>query len=128
MNSIAVRRLAYGLCAAGVALHSVTAFVMAEGPSSGFTLALLGFSCLPYAAMCLLVAVTKQVVPAAAGAGAALLADGAMFWSVFIRPTGSTAAVGLVLMPVWNLVLITPLAAALAYLLTRRLAARSQVP
>ena len=115
------RHLACAVCAAGVALHAVTAFVMSAGPVGTFTFQLFAFSCLPYLAMFVLATSLKRPIPGAAGASAALIADAAMFWSVFIQPKGSTAALGLLFMPVWNLLLIAPAAAAVAFVVTRGL-------
>lgn len=115
------RQLACAVCAVGVALHAVTALVMSAGPVGTFTLQLFALSCLPYLAMFVLATSLKRPIPGAAGASAALIADAGMFWSVFVQPKGSTAALGLLFMPVWNLLLIAPAAAAAAFVVTRRL-------
>ena len=115
------RHVAWAVCAAAVVLHVVTAFVMSAGPVGAFTLQLFVFSCLPYLAMFVLATSLKQPIPGATGASAALVADAAMFWSVFVQPKGSTAALGLLFMPVWNLLAIAPAAAAMAFVVTRGL-------
>jgi hypothetical protein len=113
------RRAAWVVCALAVALHSVTALIMSANPFSTFTLGLFLFSCAPYLAMFVLSTTLKQPVPAAAGALAALIADALMFWSAFIDSKGSTAVLGLVFMPVWNLLVIAPAVAAVAFVFTR---------
>jgi hypothetical protein len=113
------RYLAWGVCAAAVALHAMTAFVMSAGAVSASTLGFFALSCAPYLAMLALATWLKQPIPGAAGASAAMLADVTMFWSVFIQPKGSTAALGLLVMPFWNLLVIAPAVAAAAYLFTR---------
>ena len=120
MNTESWRRVASAVCGTAVVLHMVTAFVMSSGPVVTFALPLLAFSCLPYLAMFVLATALKRPIPGAAGAAAALIADAATFWSVFIQPKSSTAALGLLFTPVWNLLVIAPAAAAVAYLLTRR--------
>jgi hypothetical protein len=119
MNTGKWQRIAWVVCAAALALHAVTAFVMSAGPVGTFTLQLFAFSCAPYLAMLVLATPLKQPIPGAAGASAALLADAAMFWSVFIQPKGSTAALGLLFMPIWNLLVIAPAVAAVAFVFTR---------
>jgi len=76
---------------------------------------------MPYVAMLVLALPLKQPIPGAAGASAALIADALTFWSVFIQPKSSTAALGLLFTPIWNLLLIAPAVAALAFIFTRGL-------
>lgn len=49
----------------------------------------------------------------------ALAADVFMHYSVFVAPKGSTAALGLLFMPLWNLLLIGPAGALLCWLAYR---------
>ncbi len=70
---------------------------------------------MPYAVAALL---PKLRLPPAIGAGyamAALTGDLYMHYAAFLRPRSSTAALGLLLMPLWNLVLIGPIGAASAW-------------
>lgn len=113
-----------GIAAVGVALHAYTMAFKADGGSSLFIAALFAWSAAPYA---LAVALGGRVVRpaiAAAYAAAALVGDALMHHAVFIQPKGSTAALGLLFMPLWNLLLIGPAAALLAWLLLRLLANR----
>jgi hypothetical protein len=92
---------------------------MSSAPLSAFSLGLFAFSCAPYATMYVLATPLKQPIAGAAGATAALIADVGMFWSVFVEPKGSTAAIGLLFMPIWNLLVIAPAVAAVAFVFTR---------
>jgi len=111
---------------AGMLLHAWTAVFKAEGGPSAFTLGLFAWSSLPYLA-CLLIALRACARSwlALCGALAALCVDFAMYYSVFIAPDTSTAALGLLMAPVINLIVVVPLAVLLAYLLGRLRGARS---
>lgn len=51
---------------------------------------------------------------------AAVLIDVSAFWSVFIAPRQSTAALNLLAAPLWNLFCVAPLALAAEVLLARK--------
>ena len=97
------------VCACGVALHAYTALVKASGGPSAFSLGLLAYSALPYLACAVLALRFGKPLPALCGAAAALAADGWMFHGVFIAPRGSTSALGLLVMPALNLLIVVPL-------------------
>lgn len=104
-------------------LHAWTAVFMAEGGVSAFSLGLFVWSSLPYLA-CLLIALrARRPWMGLCGALAALCVDWAMYYSVFIAPGSSTAALGLLVAPLINLVVVVPVAVLLAYLLGRLRAA-----
>ena len=44
----------------------------------------------------------------------------AAFYSAFIHPTSSTAALGLLFMPLWNLLFFAPVGALLGWLISKR--------
>ncbi|MBM3116797.1 hypothetical protein [Jeongeupia naejangsanensis] len=58
-------------------------------------------------------------LPGVAYALACLLADACMLYSVFYLSRSSTAAIGLLFIPLWDLLLVGPLAALLASLVVR---------
>lgn len=100
------------LLAAGACLHLVTAIVLGEG-NGAFRAALCVWSLAPY----LLLAVVVQRRSGAgvcllAGAALMLLVDAVTFWSVFVAPQSSTAALGLLYAPLLNLFGIAPLSIA----------------
>jgi hypothetical protein len=116
---IMVQLLALLCCMAGVALHLYTVAFQAEGRFSFFLAGLFLWLCAPYAVALGLLLMAKKPVLAAGYAAASLGLDIFMFVSVFVRPSSSTAALGLLAMPFWNLVLFGPAGAFIAWLLLR---------
>ncbi|SDN27830.1 hypothetical protein [Polaromonas sp. JS666] len=96
------------LSAAGVLLHVYTAVFRADGGLSWFLLGLVLLSCLPYGIAAALTRARRAHLLALGWAIASLLADLYMHYSVFVAPKGSTAALGLLFMPIWNLLVIGP--------------------
>lgn len=110
--------------ALGAALHVYTMAFKAEGGFSLFAAGLFAWSVAPYALAALLGWRAIHPAIAAAYAAGALAGDAWMHHAVFIQPRGSTAALGLLFMPLWNLLLLGPAAALLAWLLLRLLTSR----
>jgi len=121
-------RLALGICSIAVLLHLYTALFSAEGGISGFLVGLVLLSCLPCAVAAALATRRRLELPALGFAAASLIADLYMHCSVFIAPNGSTAALGLLFMPVWNLLAVGPAGAVLLWLAHRLLAGRQSAP
>jgi len=96
------------LSAAGVLLHVYTAVFRADGGLSWFLLGLVLLSCLPYGIAAALTRARRAHLLALGWAIASLLVDLYMHYSVFVAPKGSTAALGLLFMPIWNLLVIGP--------------------
>ncbi|WP_373988367.1 hypothetical protein [Duganella sp. BuS-21] len=100
------------LLAAGACLHLVTAIFLGEG-NGAFRVALCAWSLAPYL---LLAAVLQRRggagISLLAGAALMLLLDAATFWSVFVAPQSSTAALGLLFAPLLKLFCIAPLSIA----------------
>ncbi len=90
-------------------LHLYTFAFKADGSWSLFVLGLLGFSIAPYLVAWFLGRYQRAVGVGLGFAAAALLGDLYMHYSVFIEPKGSTAALGLLFMPIWNLLLLGPI-------------------
>lgn len=92
----------------GVALH----VHIAGRADHGFNLWVLGlllWSVLPYG-LCLLVAcVARRPLHAAVAAACCLVLDIATYRSVFVSPTSSTAALGLLFTPLANVLIAVPL-------------------
>lgn len=114
-----VKRLALFCSMAGVVLHLYTATFRPEGGPSLFLVGLFLWSCAPYAVVLGLLLVAKKPVLAAGYAAASIGLDIYTFASVFVRPSSSTAAMGLIAMPFWNLVLFGPAGTFIAWLLLR---------
>jgi len=128
MPDRSVGRLALAACSAGVLLHLYTAAFKAEGGISAFLVGLVLLSCAPYAIAAVLATRGRRALLALGAAGASLLADLYMHYSVFIAPQSSTAALGLLVMPVWNLLVVGPLGAVLLWLVHRIVAGSRRVP
>lgn len=115
------------LCGAGVALHLYTVIFKAAGGEGvgayAFLIGLLFFASAPYAVAAWL-ARGRRVVWGLGVAAACLVADLYMHYSVFVAPAGSTAALGLLFMPLWNLLAIGPAGALLAGIVHWALRAR----
>jgi hypothetical protein len=115
-----VRRLAFLVIGCGILLHAYTAFFKAAGPVNTFLLGLMLWSWLPYVGSAVLLRVSKSAHAALGAALFALGADVAAFYSAFIHPTSSTAALGLLFMPLWNLLFFAPVGALLGWLISKR--------
>ena len=102
-----------------VLIHVGSLLLAAEGPVDGFLVGLLVASALPYALCLALLRWKKSVGPALGGTIAIVLLDAWMYWSVFISPRGSTAALGLLFAPLWKLFMPLPLGAALGFAVER---------
>lgn len=114
-----MRRAALTAIVLGLMLHAWTAFVMAEDGISWFGLGLMLWSWLPYLVCLGLVFFGVNPLIALAGAVGPLVLDSFNYYTVFISPESSTAALGLLMMPAVNLVLAMPLGLLLGYALSR---------
>lgn len=124
-----VKTTTLALCGAGVALHVYTALFEAEGSvgAAAFLVGLVLWSCTPYAVVAALAWRNRHVLGLGAAA-ACLAADLFMHYTVFVAPRSSTAALGLLFMPLWNLVVIGPMGALLLWLTCRAFWGRRSGP
>lgn len=106
-NHYIARRIAIATIAAAAILHVFKPF---EGGLSAFRVGLFVWSMLPYA-VCLGVALRGNALAAAGGAITALVIDSYMHYRVFVAPTSSTEALGLLSAPLANLFVFVPLGA-----------------
>ncbi|MYN28766.1 hypothetical protein [Duganella levis] len=98
------------LLIAGTGLHLATALFLGSG-GAGFRAGLCVWSLTPYAVLA--VAMRRGAgIGLFTGALLILLLDAATFWSVFVVPSNSTAALNMLVAPLWNLLLVAPLAIA----------------
>lgn len=114
------RRWLVGIVTLGMALHVYTFAFKAEGGVSLFAIGLFCWCIAPYVLAGVVGWQMQQAGIAAAYAAAALAGDAWMHHAVFIAPQSSTAALGLLFMPLWNLLVLGPAAALLAWLALRR--------
>lgn len=102
----------------GVVLHTYTAVFQSSGNSYAFLILLFAWSCFPYL-LCLVGTFLSQRVFAVFASVGCLAVDLATYHSVFISPTSSTAALGLLFAPAVNLVVVLPIAMVATWLLGR---------
>lgn len=111
-----VRIASMGLLACGLALHTYTAVALASSFHPGFWL----WSVSPYLIAALMLWRWRRPFAVLGATTLPLLADLAMHIAVFKAPQGSTSALGLMAMPLWNLVLMIPFGSAVGWLIDRR--------
>lgn len=111
-----MRQAVIHVITAGCLLHLYTITFKAAGGWSPSKLGLFVFSLTPYIAPAILAARNSAKAAALGLAVGALLGDLYIHYTVFIAPTSSTAALGLLFMPVWNLIVLGPACAFVAWL------------
>jgi hypothetical protein len=121
-----MRTLLLLFLAAGFLLHAYTFAFKAEGGWSLFVIGLFAYSLAPYTAAAVLAIFRPTALAAAGFAAGALLGDLFMHYSIFIAPKGSTAALGLLFMPIWNLLLLGPIGGILAWAGAKLISKRSK--
>lgn len=128
MAAKSITKLALAICCTGVLLHLYTAIFKAEGGTIVFLIGLVLLSCSPYVIAAVLALSRRGKVFGLGGAAAALLADIYVHYSVFVAPKGSTAALGLLAMPIWNLLAIGPAGAVLLWIGVKLLSGKQHNP
>ncbi len=109
----------------GIGLHTYTLLSTFNPEYAYFSIGLMLVSILPYC-ICLLLSLIKPAFywVSFGGALAALVIDGLTYHSVFISPQSSTAALGLLFAPLWNIFLFMPIGMVLGYGIERSRAPR----
>jgi hypothetical protein len=100
----------------GIGLHTYTLLSTLSSEHTAFSIGLMLVSIFPYC-ICLLLSLIKPAFywVSFGGALAALVIDALTYHSVFISPQSSTAALGLLFAPLWNLFLLMPIEMVLGY-------------
>ena len=106
MNDQRMRQIVYVLCLGGLILHLKTAFLESAGPIDSFIIKILSMSLAPYV---IIIVFKKFIYGACCAAIVVFLLDLFMHLEAFVFPSSSTASLGLLFMPVWNIVLFLPL-------------------
>jgi hypothetical protein len=104
------------VAALGVSLHAYENFAKAAQPSLGWFL----WAMVPYALCLLIWSRSGTGVPALAGVLFALGFDLYTHYAVFIHPTSSTAALAMIVVPLWSSLLFCPVIMLVAWLAVRR--------
>ena len=103
----------------GVCLHIFTVFVNSSEGITSFSLGLMAWSIVPYI-ICLLILRSVGTPIKATGASLLILImDAWIYAEVFIIPSSSTAAIGLIFMPFWNMVLVIPIGCFFGWLIEK---------
>lgn len=109
-------KIALALILFGLVLHTYTNVVEASDFSFGFWL----WSMSPYAAGSALLWLFRQSQAAVGALILPAIMDAGTFYSVFVAPESSTAALGLLFMPLWNLVVFMPLGGGVGWWVGKR--------
>jgi hypothetical protein len=115
MPDLLVKRGARGLAALGLALALWQHLALASRFSPGFFL----LSLAPYTVCLVALARMASPVPAFVGCAIALALAAWNHYHVFVAPTSSTAALGMIFVPLWSALIFCPLAMLVAWLLVR---------
>ena len=104
----------FAVAAAAAALHAYESFIHS---SAGPLWAVWSFT--PYA-LCLVISASPATrTPALAAAVMALAFDAVAHYDVFVNPRGSTVGPALLFIPLWNTIVLVPLATFVAWLFLR---------
>ena len=112
--------------ALGVGFQAYLCFFIADGPVSNFLIGLFAWGSVPYLAC---IVISRHLGPDYGfyGVLACLLGDGLTYYSVFVNPTSSTSAIGLLFSPLVNLAFFLPIGLFVGHL-NKRLSEQSPAP
>jgi hypothetical protein len=114
-----IKYVIYAILCLGVCLHIFTALVNSTGGITSFSIGELIWSIVPYI-ICLIILRSVGTPIKALGASLLILImDAWIYVNVFITPSSSTAAIGLIIMPFWNMVLVIPIGCLLGWLIEK---------
>jgi hypothetical protein len=111
------RIMAYALLIYGVVLHTCTNLVEVESFSIRWWL----WSLAPYIVGGLVLLLFKRPHATAGALLVPAILDAGNFYSVFIHPTSSTAGLGMLFAPLWNLAVFVPLGGAIGWWVGHRI-------
>jgi hypothetical protein len=116
------------LLSLGLGLHVYIAFFMSAGGSDSFGIGLLQWSIVPYLVAGAIALISRNALMGIVAVALVLLVDAWTYYEVFIHPKGSTAALALLWIPLWNLVLVVPLGALAGWIWSGMLPADQNAP
>jgi hypothetical protein len=116
------RIMAYALLLYGAVLHTYTHVSSAASFSVGWWL----WSLSPYIAGALILILFKRPHATVGALVIPALLDAGNYYSVFIRPESSTAGLGMLFIPFWNLVVFVPIGAAIGWFVGYRIRVTAQ--
>lgn len=106
MNHTRIQQVIYVLIAFGVALHLKEAFWESSEPLSTFSIGIFLWSLAPYM---VILTLRKWLYGALCAVVLVFIVDLWIYLEVFVFPGSSTASLGLLFIPLWNLLLTIPL-------------------
>jgi hypothetical protein len=112
------RVIALVLISFGLVLHTFTWTVKA----SSFSVRNWLLSLSPYIVSALLCFAFRKPHAAAGALILPAILDAGAYYSAFVDPQGSTAALSLLVIPIWNILLFVPIGAAIGWWVGRRIA------
>lgn len=118
MSIARIRGVAYIGAALGIVFHLQTAII--KGGGDTFAQLVLFGSSLPYVACALIARLCPHPLMGVIPLLPALALDGLAYYSVFVDPQSSTAALALLWAPIWNLLLVVPIGSFIGWLLRGR--------
>jgi hypothetical protein len=114
------RYFAFALLGFGLSVHSYTAFIKADGGASGFVIGLWAWALVTYGVGAVLLSRFRNSLAAVGWLILPAIMDLITYRSVFVSPQSSTAALGLLFAPLWNLLLLGPIGGVIGWLASRR--------
>lgn len=108
--------IAFGLMACAVGLHAYEQSVLSRDTSVSYFLL---WSMTPYILCLVVLILSRSALHVIVGVSAALVLDAVMYYSV-LYSSSSTAVLGLVWMPIWNIFVFVPGAMMITWLIVRR--------
>lgn len=106
MSDIRIRQIIYVLLFLGTALHLKAEFWESSDPGSSFSIGVLIWSLVPYLGIFIF---RKFLYGSLCAVILVFAFDLWMHLEAFVFPSSSTSALGLLFMPLWNLILVIPL-------------------
>lgn len=117
------RIIALALMFFGLVLHTFTWTVKASYFSFGFWLLSLS----PYMASALLYFAFRKPHAAAGAVILPAVLDTGAYYRAFVDPQSDMAGLGLLVIPIWNILLLVPVGAAIGWWVGRRVAAAKEI-
>jgi len=116
MDRVLPKQLTLAVAGLGLALHAYEQLAL----SSEFSLGWLLWAFAPYAVCLVVLSRSMSGVPALCGVLVAFAFDLIAHYDVFIHPTGSTAGLALIFVPLWGALIFCPAVMLVAWLIVRR--------
>jgi hypothetical protein len=114
-----LKKTGFLIIGSALLLHAYTAFIKSEGGTTPFSIGLMLWSWLPYLLSAWFFSLMRRPLVPLCGVIPPLIIDAWTFYAVFIRPQSSTAALALIWVPLWNLVIFMPLGMLIGWILSR---------